>query len=47
MFLNIIEFIVVGVFSISMFGFNTNAQIAIGLYYARKVILFVVRNNFV
>lgn len=47
MFIYLLELFVVGAFSASLFGFNNNAVIAIGLYYSRKIVLMLVKNKFV
>lgn len=37
------EIFVVGLLSVAFFGFSTNAQIIIGLYYSRKLILHMMQ----
>lgn len=47
MFYYLIEFFMVGAVSVSMFGFNDNAKIAISLYYTRKLVLLLVKTKLV
>ena len=38
-----VEIFIVGLLSVAFFGFSTNAQIVIGLYYSRKLILHMMQ----
>jgi hypothetical protein len=43
-----LEFIFLsGPFAVFTFGFTKNAMIALGMYYGRRVILVVVKDNFI
>lgn len=48
MLLYAIEFVfLAGPISVGIFGFTSNAMIALGIYYGRRVIVMVVRDHLV
>jgi len=42
-----LEFAVAALLAVGIFGFTSNALIALGIYYGRKVIITIVRDHLV